>query len=433
RIWSGIGPSRYMFQHALLRDVAYHMQARSLRSKLHLSAAHAISDLHGQDLSAYYDQLAYHYEQAGAVAQALEYLEKAGERAKNAYQNGMAIDHYQRALNLMPEAAPGRLRLLLGLGEVYFWTGDYRGAKETLLAALDAARSGDDARNTADALYWLGRVALATGDYQLAQEHLEQSLALARSEKHRETMTRILYGLGGLHWSLGRFETSKSCLEESLTLARLLGNANAELYALNLLGSVALNQGELETAHEFLTQAHDRARQVGNLERACIALNNLGVLSGNRGDNPSAQRYYQQALAIAREIGDRQTTSLLLVNLAETLILGEDLDSARRYLREGLGLAHQTGVISNMLLAIHNAGWLQVRSGNVRRGLALLGLALYHPAADSKVKRNVDEKLAYLGLKRDDPAVAANLELGKDLDLNPETRDLLAELGQAAR
>ncbi|MGD2077331.1 MAG: AAA family ATPase, partial [Chloroflexota bacterium] len=112
-IWSALSELRYMFKHMLLRDAAYRMQIRDRRQALHELAAEAIEALNAGNLGPHYGELAYHAERANQIDKACHYLELAGNNAKDAYQNSMAIDYYTRALDLTAEEDfEARYRLL---------------------------------------------------------------------------------------------------------------------------------------------------------------------------------------------------------------------------------------------------------------------------------------------------------------------------------
>ena len=91
-----------MFRHSLLRDAAYSMQLLARRRELHGIALAALEKLYADELPFHYPELAYHGEQAAQVEKALFYLRRAGEGARDAYQNAQAIDYYTRTLSFIP-------------------------------------------------------------------------------------------------------------------------------------------------------------------------------------------------------------------------------------------------------------------------------------------------------------------------------------------
>jgi hypothetical protein len=76
------------------------MQLKSRLRELHALVGKTIEEFHPNE-PAFYDDLAYHYEQAEDVFKALEYLEKAGGVAKATYQNDKAIEFYDKMIFIL--------------------------------------------------------------------------------------------------------------------------------------------------------------------------------------------------------------------------------------------------------------------------------------------------------------------------------------------
>ena len=76
----------------------------------HQQVGEAIEALYQDGLEEYYEQLAYHYERSAADEKAVEYLLKAGEKARRAYLNEEAIGYFQRALERLDRLGAGRRR-----------------------------------------------------------------------------------------------------------------------------------------------------------------------------------------------------------------------------------------------------------------------------------------------------------------------------------
>ena len=103
------------------------------RRTCHRQVAEALERLFPERIEEQVGLLAHHWEQAGEVDKAAEYLLRAGDQARVAYANEEAIGYYRRALALLAEpdsAAPKsaqrkrrRMEALRGLGIVLFGVG----------------------------------------------------------------------------------------------------------------------------------------------------------------------------------------------------------------------------------------------------------------------------------------------------------------------
>src|SRR5204862_6637979 len=89
---------------------AYRSLLKSRRQEHHQRVAETIARDFPDVAEQQPELLAHHFAEAAAAAQAIPYLEKAGQRAVQRSANIDAISHYQRALELLaalPEGAGG--------------------------------------------------------------------------------------------------------------------------------------------------------------------------------------------------------------------------------------------------------------------------------------------------------------------------------------
>src|SRR5206468_3613190 len=116
----------YSFKHVLTQETVYGSILRRRRTRFHQQVAEAMEALYQDGLEEYYEQLAYHYERSPADEKAVEYLLKAGEKARRAYLNDEAIGYFQRALARLEESGLGetrkrcRLQAHMALGRILF-------------------------------------------------------------------------------------------------------------------------------------------------------------------------------------------------------------------------------------------------------------------------------------------------------------------------
>jgi tetratricopeptide (TPR) repeat protein len=126
------GNSAFAFRHILIRDVAYGTLSRSERIRLHSKIAGWLESMTEERLDEYTELIAYHYREAvllgrqSAVprpmptetAQAVHYLERAGELASRTGSFAEAKNYLENAIALAPES--DHLRLYEKLGKSLF-------------------------------------------------------------------------------------------------------------------------------------------------------------------------------------------------------------------------------------------------------------------------------------------------------------------------
>ncbi len=424
------GCVEYIFSSNMLRDVLLSNLISRHQQLYNTIAAAWLIQVSADRADEYSGLIAELYIKAGENEEAARYLWRAGDKALKISAFDEARQLFDTALELLPNASPVRIPLLLKHGETLYHLGDLPEANEVLTNALESARRTKDGPRIADALYWLSQITAVKGDYPTAQGYLKESLPLARTGDDLGTLARVLYGLGDLHWRLGdSLDDAQAYCEESLALARHLGDTDQELYALNRLGVLAWEQNDMNKARELFQATLERARQGGNRERASTALNNLGEFFKLQGTYEAALSNFREALELAREIGNQQAITVYYLNIAEISILLDNLPPAQQHLRAGLVNAIQSKTVPSILTAVQLAGWMLAKQGHLERGLAYLGLSLFHPASHLDNKRNAHQKLGYLGLAATESHVAAMLEAGKALELDKTVTQLMDDMG----
>ncbi len=93
--------SQYEFEREAIREAVYDSLSAARRSQLHQAVGDYLEAKNADNLDEHSDLLAYHYSQSEQWAKAIDYLGRAGDRAKvkQAYQD--ALQYYQKALALI--------------------------------------------------------------------------------------------------------------------------------------------------------------------------------------------------------------------------------------------------------------------------------------------------------------------------------------------
>lgn len=131
------GDREFIFKHILTREVAYATLPRAVRARTHAQVAAWVERTAAGRTEELLDLLAYHWTNARDPARALEYLVRAGDRARGLFANRRAADAYTRAFTLGVDLAPDlRLRLLRHRAEARQLVGEYDGAEADIAEAL---------------------------------------------------------------------------------------------------------------------------------------------------------------------------------------------------------------------------------------------------------------------------------------------------------
>jgi class 3 adenylate cyclase/tetratricopeptide (TPR) repeat protein len=303
------GDIEYLFEHGLIRDVAYRSIVRPQRAEKHRRAAEWLSALTG-DPRDRADMVAHHYLTAlenaraarqpttGLAAAALDALIAAAERAASLHSHAAAARLWRRALDLCPSGDGRRPRMLLAHGRALAFSDEP--ALLVLERAAGALLDAGDRTGAAEAestMAWLDSVA---GRPVAAYAHDERALELARDLPSTPVRALILSGAGADRLFLhGRRDEAAPLLREALSIADALGLREMQAEALQFLGLARLEAGDgagvrdIETALAVATELNspvslscygnlaDMRRYFGSLAESA-ALNEGGERAAGR-------------------------------------------------------------------------------------------------------------------------------------------------------
>ncbi len=336
----------YQFRHGLTQEAAADLLPPAQRSEIHGRAAGWIEAHQQAFLPAWYPALAQHWDAAGNVPKALDYLELAAGQAAATSAYDEAIAFYSRALEL--ERADGHVEDLarwhVRLGEVYVHrqredTTEGRRHLEEGLRRLGAAPP----RGTAGAvigLIWQLLLQLrnrfigprrATGErvgelreasrayerlvelYFLAGEDLLslyaalRTLNLAEAAGPSPEWTRGMATVGALVGFIPMRGIAERYLERSLDSVDA-DEPSAEIWASLVAGFYDSGLGDWSRASRLMDRVYELADRMGDERRIDDALENLGMQAYLRGDIGESLRLADELV----ERGERRGSDLVL-------------------------------------------------------------------------------------------------------------------------
>lgn len=196
--------SIYQFRHNLFQHYLYHSLAETERAYLHEAVGNALEAIYENQAEKVAVPLAYHFEQAGLIKKATEYLLQAGKQATLLSANKEAVEHFHRGLGLLrtlpdtPERDQRELQLQLALAMSLTASQGY--VAPEVQQALDRARTlaGQmaEAPQLGPVLFGLSRSYMVAGQHQPSRELAEQLLQIAESIQDPEQLLSAHYAMG---------------------------------------------------------------------------------------------------------------------------------------------------------------------------------------------------------------------------------------------
>jgi predicted ATPase len=343
--------------------------------------------------------LAHHHTQAGLSAPAVDYWQRAGQRALQRSAHVEAISHLTRGLEVLTalpdtaertqhelslqitlgtalmaakgQAAPevgqayARARelcrqvgetpqlfpVLFGLWRFYLVRTEYQTARELAEQCLSLAQRVQDPALLLEAHFALGASLLWLGEVAPARAHLEQGIALYDPHEHRALAFRLgidpkvwclAYAAQAL-WMLGYPDQALRQHHEALILAQELSHPHSLAAALFYVALIHCYRREAHATQERAEAAIALASEQGFPHWLVQSMLLRGWALAMQGQAEEGIAQLRQALAAWRAIGAGLGVSHWLVLLAEAYGQAGQAEEGLRLLAEALAYVDSTG------------------------------------------------------------------------------------------
>jgi predicted ATPase len=319
----GVPPqATYTFKHALIQDTAYQALLKSTRQQYHQRIAQVLEARFPAAVETQPELLAHHYMEAGVLAQAISYWQRAGQRAIERSALLEAIAHLTKGLEVLrtladtPERAQQELELQTALG-LALMTSKGFGAPEVLHAYAQARALCQQVGETPQlfpVLWGLWRFYFVRAEHRAARELAEQCLSLAQRVHDPALLLVAHHALGGSVGFQGELSSARAHLEQGLTLYNPQEHrALAFRYGLDLkvwcLAYMAWPLWLLGYPDQALTRSHEAialAQELSHPISLAAALAYAAWLHHARREGTAAQERAEAAIEISSARGFAQ-------------------------------------------------------------------------------------------------------------------------------
>jgi class 3 adenylate cyclase/Tfp pilus assembly protein PilF len=374
------GEPEYAFKHVLIRDVAYGMLPKSVRSTKHYEVGRFIEDRAGDRTDEVVTVLAEHYGRAAVLAaesgvsdselppihdKALHFLELAGDAAALLYSNPEAFKHYRAARDIRCSHDPAALaRINEKQGDVALRMGRVDAAIEVWDECLEYHRSQEDLRRMGDLHRKIGAALWHKGERKQALDHYQKGTNLLKDGPPCLELVRLYEEAAWLYMHAGDNMLAIYASEKALRLAERLGETRAASRAHGIFGRVFGRIGDSAKARENLERSVELARgsDEGETIRALLALGNHLEISD--ADYDAAGAAYTEALTLAQRVGDLPAQVELHAALATVAFYNADWDAVEAFTEDSAELAEREGLVGKLCLPYASRGLLRWRNGD---------------------------------------------------------------------
>ena len=262
----------YSFTHEKIRQVAYTEMGHARRQVFHRRVLEVLEEEGGAPAA----QLAWQALAGGLAERAFAYGVAAGDEAVEVFAVKDAIEHYERARDLLTEVRTGSSQLTepsvpdlehlyIQLGRAYELPEEWTKAREAYEAMLALAREVEEARLEVGALNNLAVLAFhQESDIPKARRLLEEAGAVAEEAELEEWLVETECTLADvMTYGAGAFEHSGRLARKALASARTLEERpDLTARALETLARLELFRGRLEESATYAEEGAELTREL---------------------------------------------------------------------------------------------------------------------------------------------------------------------------
>ncbi len=391
----GLPPqATYLFKHALIQDAAYQSLLRSTRQQYHQRIAQALEARFPDLFETQPELLAHHYTEAGVLAQAIPYWQRAGQRAIQRSAHVEAISHLTRGIEVLAalpdtaERTQHELLLQTTLGSVLMATKGQGAAEvgQAYARARELCRHVGETPQLFPVLFGLWRFYLVRAEYQTARELAEQCLSLAQQVQDLALLLQAHFALGvSLLW-LGEVVPARAHLEQSIALYNpqehraLAFRAGLDLgvwclsHAAQALWLLGYPDQALRRSHEALLLG----QEVSHPPSLAAVLFYVAFIHCYRREAQATQERAEAAMTLASAQGLPQWLTVGRLLRGWALAMQGQAEEGIAQMRPSLAAWRAMGsglAVSHYLVLLAEA---YGRAGQAEEGLRLLAEALVH-------------------------------------------------------
>jgi len=392
----------YLFKHALIQDAAYQSLLRSTRQQYHQRIAQALTEHFPDTAETQPELLAHHYTAASLHEQAIDFWQRAGQRAiqRSAYAEAMAhlttgidllrplpptaelLQHelmlqtmlgsalmvakgqgspevgqaYARARELCQQVGetPQLFPVLFGLWRFYLLRGAYQTARELAEQALSVAQRVDDLALHLQARFALGVSLFWLGELEPARLHLEQGIALYNPQEHHALAFRsgidpgmwcLSYAAFTL-WMLGYPDQALQRSQQALTLAEEASHPPSLAAVLAYVAITHYLRREVQATHERAEATITLTSAQGFPQWLVLGTLHRGWALAQQGQAAEGIAHIRQALAAWQSMGAEMYQPWYMGMLAEAYGQHGQIEDGLQILTEALAVTERNREVS---------------------------------------------------------------------------------------
>jgi class 3 adenylate cyclase/tetratricopeptide (TPR) repeat protein len=375
---------RFIFRHAIIREIVYDAVLRARKASLHRGAAGWLAAQPHPGIAALVGQ---HWEAAGDRDPAADWYLRAGLQALRASGFQEATITLRRVIELGSDAQ--RLPGLLGLGHAVAVLGDLPTAIDYLDQAIEIASATAQYESQLRAI--TEKIRIASMNFGLLDE-CERLI-----NRGNEILDSVPDGAAKVAFlrqteivgmvMIGDFDRSEEPLLRATELAETVGDDYELAMTINTLCHVYVEQGRFGEAIELAERVEQLARKMNNQRVEMCAHSHYALAALHSGDPSGGYRHFLRAQEINRANADAEKLADVGNYLGDCLLQMNEPARARHEYHDALAVGWEHNAIAEVLRSVAGLARCKAAAGQIEAARRLARLVVAHPACNFEARR----------------------------------------------
>ncbi len=381
------GRKIYEFNSTTTHEAAYGTLLKTRRRELHGKVGQSLERTYKENLDPHLEDLAHHYYNSAFEDKAVQYLHKAGDKARGLYANSEALDYYGKGIGVLKKAGDSKanvleraeliwaegsiLRLIgkmeealkrfnqsaklaekagdinvahkyqLSAGVIRHVMGDIASTQKLLGKVIAEAEKAGESRNLIIAYTNLSNMEMRSGNPAKALEGFEKALKLSAEAGEKREIARINSSLGQVYEMMGDLTRAVEKYTAALEAAKEIKYFEGIVIFNNLLGNPLMMMGNMEEAHRHFQESFMFSQKIGDKNGESISSGSLGIINAIIGNSEKALEYFNISLVSAITINNLNQQISLKNNIGCIFQQWGELDKAEENHRTALTMAKE--------------------------------------------------------------------------------------------
>lgn len=380
---------KFVFKHHDFKTTIYNSLTNKEKVKYHILLAEIYVE-ENKEL----DFIIYHFEKAGELSKAKEYVYKLAVSYNSEFDLDQAVQYYIKYLELEHKlqrySVESRVVIsLIEVAKIKLYQSDYSEVIKHINDGLEIYQSDDE----------LHSLQLLLIEYYKATANIKEILPiLDELEKTLQKTSRnygkllqlqcTIYNMIGKPGVIEISDKSKDILLKAKdfdSLAETLTQAGIRYYI----------QGDLSNGIAYLESALDYANKSRNKALPNKIMTNLGILYNSHGEREKSHTYFKKAMKLSLEISNYRTYISSAINLGVSYLMSGNFENSKRVLEESVVLSKKSNLLYQHCISLTNLADVYYELGEFDNSMRL-----YKESKELSIQMNlpIEKSINELGI-----------------------------------